>query len=124
MAKNYKVMSKLELLTKRITNMEYVELENGSGVFVKEMNGTAIEVIAKLQSGPNASERNIEAMAKVIALSVCDEQGNLIFDLGDWESIIENNTISTLTKLSQTATRVSKLNPESVEEAKKNLKNA
>lgn len=123
MAKNYKMMSREQFLTKKSFAKEFVDLGNGEGVYVQEMNGSSLQIIADMQKDMANGERNLEAMAKIIALSVSDEEGNLIFELDDWKLIIENNSITTLTKLAEIATKVSKLNPQAVDEAKNNLKN-
>lgn len=123
MAKNFnKVMGREAFLSKRSLTKEFVEIENGTGFYIREMTGADVEYIAKRANDENKPS-NVESMAIVIVLSACNEEGNLLFTMEDVPEIVKNISVGSLIKLSEVAVRISKLNPTALNEAKNNLKN-
>jgi hypothetical protein len=116
------VISKSSFLTKKKLNKEFVELEDGMGIFIREMSGADVELLAKESNGEN-KPTNIQALAMIIALSACDEEGNSLFTMEDVPAIIENNSIAILVKLSDKAVQLSNISSNAINEAKNNLKN-
>jgi hypothetical protein len=123
MTNNYnKMIDRSIFLSKRALNKEFVEVENGFGMYIQEMSGDDVEQLSKIASG-DKKPTNVESLAIIIALCAVDEDNNKLFGLDDIKSIVDNNSITTISKLSDVAIKISKLNPNAVGEAKNNLKN-
>lgn len=117
-----KVMTKNTFLSKKTLAIEFVEIEDGAGLYMKELTGKSAEYLAE-RSKQAVAPSNIEAMGILIALSACDAVGELLFDVEDVASIIENNSVAILVKLSEVAVRLSGLNPNALREETAKLKN-
>lgn len=103
--------------------------ELGGSVWVRELGGKSLlvynERIKQLQKdGSEVSpSQALDLMALLISLTVCDEDGNLMFTESDVARLAESG-ISTLFTLSEKAMEVSGISTAAIAEVTSNLKNA
>lgn len=110
----------------RLKRME-VELDDGI-VFVREMSGKSLlEYDAKLNdlktSGTEVTPANsLEIVSLLVARTVCDENGELLFTENDVEAL-SNSSMSILKLLAEAAMKISGLPQKTIDEAKNTLGN-
>jgi len=104
-----------------------VELDDGI-VFVREMSGKSlIDYNEKLDALKTLSPEltpasSLELISLLVARTVCDEDGSLLFTEEDVD-ILSNSSMTTLKLLAEAAMKVSGLPQKSIEEAKNTLGN-
>jgi hypothetical protein len=119
------------LLVKDDLRKEKVELSKGY-VYVREMTGVEKDIWEKsmLKERPSGDKRkpveyevNIEGFrAKLAVVTVCDEEGNLIFNPEDAKALNKVISASNLDKIIVVAQRLNAITEEDKEEILKNSK--
>lgn len=110
------------LAIKDIVKEEVEVPEWGGSVFVRTMTGTerdALENSVVIQKGKKRTTNMENFRAKVVAHSVCDEKGDLLFTEADIEALSQKSS-SALQRLFDVAARLSGLTAEDAEELTKN----
>lgn len=112
-------INKLEILTRNDIEREEVHVpEWGVSVYVQAMSGAdrdAWERSLILDGSRTVSD----ARAKLVAYSTFDEDGNRLFDESD-VPLLTKKSASALTRITNVATRLSKLGQRDLEDAVKN----
>lgn len=115
------VLTKDQILQADDIRKEKVEVpEWGGFVWVKTMTGAARDQLeASIISGKGQRDlRNLRA--KMVALSVVDEDGKLLFSFEDVEELGEKKSAKALDRIFSVAQRLSGFTPQDVEEMTKN----
>jgi hypothetical protein len=131
MAKGHakKVLGRDAFLASSISlKKEPVELANGI-VYIRELSGKGlldyrekIEALQKINPEITPSS-SIELMASLVAMTACDETGNLLFTEDDVKQLMEGSLADLLT-LSKKALSLSGVPQNVIDEVAVNLKNA
>jgi hypothetical protein len=120
---NLMLLTKNQILANKNLQRETVAVDEWKGdVIVQEMNGNQRDKLERLITKHNGIENVDYIRATILSYCLVDEHGVPLFSEKD---IIElgNQSAVVLTKLVEVARKLSKLGVESVDEAKKNLKN-
>jgi hypothetical protein len=127
------VLSKEAFLRHDSLRKELCELpEMGGSVWIRELSGKALldyrARVGEMQAeaGENADvtpSQSLELMALLISLTVCNEDGNLMFTESE-ASQLAYGSISVLQRLSEKAMEVSGISKQVADEVADNLKNA
>ena len=105
------------------------ELGKDAQVIVRELNGAERvaynEFVMEMQKTNTemTPANTMDALAKLVSMTVVDEQGNLVFDASDIEQLKLKSTV-VLSRLGETALRLSGITEKVVQEAKNKLGNA
>lgn len=120
-------LNRTELLKKDIFKIERVDLPNGDYVFVRQMNAkmkdsleSSIMVVTEKGDNIEFTKDLTGFRAKLVALCVCDEEGNSILSLKDAAVLAENKSSETLEII---ANKISALNGMAVMDKVKAIKN-
>lgn len=119
------MLTREALLTKQELNREKVELNEEGYVYVTELTGKERDHFERsilkrvTRNGRTQTIENLENVkGKLLALTICDENGNKLFQLNDAANILEAMGTSTVEKLVLVAQRINGMQP--LEEAEKN----
>jgi tartrate dehydratase beta subunit/fumarate hydratase class I family protein len=117
------MLTREQILAVQDITQETVEVpEWGGSVYVRGMTGTerdAFEQKILVQKGKKREANMDMFRAKLIAYSVCDEKGELLFAEEDIEALGKKSA-SALQRIFDVAMRLSGLSPDDAEELTKN----
>lgn len=122
------LLSRENLLKKEKFEIEKVELGNGDFVFVKQMSGADRDKfeasIIEIKSGKKGEVETTQKMecfrAKLAVVTLCDEEGNLLLEPNDYETLSENMTARTLEKIVNAAQKLNAISDKDKEDLLKN----
>lgn len=124
------IMTREQLLKKEKLTIEKVSLGKGEFIYVREMTGRERDrfensVLAKEVKDSKGNivsyERSLDDFrAKLAVNTICDENGNLILDPDDYETLSGNMLGSKLNKIASVAQKLSKIRSEDREDLIKN----
>lgn len=121
------LLTKDKLLAKSVLSIEKVELGEGSYVFVREMTGRERDAFEGLilkevtVDGKTEYSRKMEDFrAKLSVATVCDEKGELLLGMDDYETLSMNMAASKLEKIVNVAQRLNKITEEDKDALVKN----
>jgi len=123
-------LNREELLKKEQFKVERVDFPNGDFVFVRQMSSKmkdALEnsVLKKVvKNGKTDFEQDLTGFsAKLAALSLCDEEGNLLLSLKDADLLADNKPAEMIDRISTKAGILNGISVEAKAEAVKNSEN-
>ena len=123
-------LNREELLKKEQFKVERVDFPNGDFVFVRQMSSKmkdALEnsVLKKvIKNGKTDFEQDLTGFsAKLAALSLCDEEGNLLLSLKDADLLADNKPSEMIDRISNKAGILNGISVEAKAEAVKNSEN-
>lgn len=125
------LLTREALLERDELKIEKVELTRGH-VYVREMTGLEKDVweksiTKKLPSTDSEKPANYEMeiegfRAKLAVVTVCDEQGNLLFSIKDYGLLNRSMSAINMDKIVEVASRLNAITKKDKEEMLKNLK--
>ena len=122
------VLGRDAFLSNAKLKIEPVELDNGI-VYVKELTGRGlleyndkIEELKKLNPELTTAS-SLQLAALLVAKTVCDGEGNLLFTEADVDALM-NNSLGIIKLLAEKAMQVCGISQEAIEEVSANLKKA
>jgi len=123
-------LSKEDLLKKAVFKVERVDFPNGDHVFVRQMSAKMKDdlensVIRKvIKNGKIDYEQDLSGFsAKLAALSICDEAGNLLLSIKDAVMLAENKPAEMIDLIATKAGELSGISTEARADAVKNSEN-
>jgi hypothetical protein len=123
-------LNREELLKKEQFKVERIDFPNGDFVFVRQMSSKmkdALEnsVLKKVvKNGKTDFEQDLTGFsAKLAALSLCDEEGNLLLSLKDADLLADNKPAEMIDRISTKAGILNGISVEAKAEAVKNSEN-
>jgi hypothetical protein len=109
------LLNRGQLLKKEEFKIEKVSLginpetQEEEYVYVREMSGKERDEFESMVEGETQKERMKDFRAKLACSTVCDEVGNIILEMADYELLSRNMTITTLEKIITASMRVNAL---------------
>ena len=103
-----------EILACQDAKIVKVDIENWPPVYVRTMSGEELRKLANLEKAKK------DDTLILLAFTVCDEAGNLLFTIEDMEALSKKN-YTALVKLTYVAKHLNKLEEEDLVELKKTL---
>lgn len=118
------------LLQKEEFKVQRVDLPNGDHVFIRQMSAKLKDdlensIIKKtFKDGQFNYEQDLSGFnAKMAAISLCDEEGNLLLTIKDANILAENKPASMIDLIASKANELNGITPEIREDVIKNLEN-
>lgn len=124
------LLSRQDLLKKVKLEIKRVDFDDGSHVFVKEMNGhekdklEASMLVLKIDKDGNRDyEQTLEDFrSKLAVATVCDEKGKLILKPSDVDTLSQNISAKKLSKIAEVSQEVNKITEQDRRNLLKNSK--
>lgn len=119
--KESKLLSRDQILKVRDIEIEKVEVpEWGGHVYVKTMSGKERDLFEVNQViGESAEDKYGDIRARMAAMTICNEKGELLFDYNDIMAL-GKKSVAALNRVFSVAQRLSRLKNVDVEEMSKN----
>jgi hypothetical protein len=123
------MLDKSMLLTKQALKVEKVEFENGDFVYVREMTGKDRDnfenSILKARRDAKGDIKGYDQVmdnfrSKLAVVTLCDEEGSLLFEPTDADKLSSNISITYLEKIVEKASSLNAITPKDKEELIKN----
>lgn len=122
------LLDRKKLLTKQALKIEKVDLENDDYVYVRQMTGRERDnyeqsLRRKIEGKNGVADYELALenfRAKLAVNTVCDEKGDLILHLSDYEVLSDNMSAFTLEKIINVAQRLNNITEEDKEGLVKN----
>jgi hypothetical protein len=122
------LLDRKKLLTKQVLKIEKVDLENDDYVYVRQMTGRERDnyeqsLRRKIEGKNGVADYELALenfRAKLAVNTICDEKGNLILHLSDYEVLSDNMSAFTLEKIINAAQRLNNITEEDKEGLVKN----
>lgn len=122
------LLSKEQFLKGDKLKKEKVELEDGNFVYVREMTAhernqweQSMYTKVKGKGGREDFQSNLnDYQAKLAVFTICDKDGNLLFDFNDYKELANKVSASKLNKIVDVAYRLSGITEEDKEDMLKN----
>lgn len=122
------LLSRKDLLQKEKLEIEKVEFDDNDYVFVRQMTGherdaweQSLLIKSKDRTGKVTYEQSTEDFrAKLAVVTVCDDQGNLLFIPGDHPTLSRNMSAKRLEKIINVAQKLNAITEEDRENLVKN----
>lgn len=122
------MLGRSELLKKDELKVKRVELEGEDYVFIRQMTGRerdrfdqTLMTEKKDRRGNTTYERNLrDFRAKLVSMTVCDENGTLLLTHEDVKTLSENKSAAFLEKLVEEAQELNRISEEDKENLIKN----
>jgi len=112
-----KYLTKEDILNCDDLKMESVKVKEWGGtIFVKELN---VKERIEFEASIKDKDDTMKAMLTMLSISICDKDGNRLFEASDIELLYKKN-VKVILKLFRIANKLSALNVESEEELRKN----
>lgn len=112
------------LLKKSDLKKKKVTFEDGSFVYVREMNGRERDLFESsilVEKEDGTVERDTKDFrAKLAVYTVCDEEGNLILKPEDYKTLSQNISAARLARIATAARDLNKITEEDKENESKN----
>jgi hypothetical protein len=124
------LLSREKLLQRQQLPMEKVEFDNGDYVFVRAMTGYDRGVFEQsiLKEKLDAKgefigydRANDNFRGKLAVLTICDENGDLLLEPGDYDLFSKSISIVNLEKIIEMSQRLNVITPKDKEDLTKNL---
>ena len=123
-------LNREELLKKEQFKVERIDFPNGDFVFVRQMSSKMKDALENsvlnkvVKNGKTDFEQDLTGFsAKLAALSLCDEEGNLLLSLKDADLLADNKPAEMIDRISTKAGILNGISVEAKAEAVKNSEN-
>jgi len=112
-----KYLTKEDILNCNDLKMEAVKVKEWEGtVFIKELS---VKERIEFEASIKEKDDTMRAMLTMLSISICDKDGNKLFEASDIEALYKKN-VKVILKLFRIANKLSALNVESEEKLRKN----
>lgn len=120
-----KVMTREDLLKKEKLTVEEVDLGKNEGVFVRQMTGRERDkfeqsLVSFKENSETVTRTLDDFRAKLAVVTVCDEQGVLLFKPTDYSILSQHMSAKRLEMIVNAAQRLNKISDEDKEALVKN----